>query len=49
VGERIKNDTLQIKEAKNPGKFSYTNQQRHHRQSTTAYCGAMSIAMVLFE
>jgi hypothetical protein len=49
VGEKIKNDTLQIKEAKNPGKSSYTNQQWHHRQSATACCGTMSIAMVLFE
>jgi hypothetical protein len=49
MGERIKNDTHQIKEAKNPGKSSYTNQQRHNRQSATACCGAMSIATVLFE
>jgi hypothetical protein len=48
VGERIKNDTLQVKEANNPGK-SYTNQQRHHHQGATACCGAMSIATVLFE
>jgi hypothetical protein len=49
VGERIKNDALQVKDAKNPEKSSYTNQQRHHHQSATACCGAMSIATVLFE
>jgi hypothetical protein len=49
MGERIKNDVLQVKDAKNPGKSSYTNQQRHHHQSATACCDAMSIATVLFE